>query len=209
MDSPGFQADLVKLLSNELKAIEMGERDALDRFVRRLADDVGDSATVSVLEADGLVNGVAVAHRNPEAQAMLQRNRRVELSRSAILSQVVKTGKPVLLSRTSARDVGSFLSEGSSAYLKRFGMASLVIVPLRVEGKVRGALGLSRVERGKAYDSGHERRLQQLADELAVAMLGGGLIAGEGRSAKAGAAARRGLGPNLANLMRGGEAPRA
>jgi signal transduction histidine kinase len=55
-------------------------------------------------------------------------------------------------------------------YLDRFGMASVLIVPVRARGRILGTLGLSRDRPGNAYTQDDQIFLQDLADRAGMAI---------------------------------------
>lgn len=209
MDSVAPDA-LVELVDAELRAIEAGReaQAALDRLTRKLADELGDMCTVSMLEGQTRIAVLSLAHRDPEAERLLKRSPGIELSATPVVSRVVKTGRPLVVASTSARQLRSFMSSEIGPYLDAFGMSSLVLVPMRAEGSVLGVLALARTERARGYPESAEAGAQRLADELALALTSSGLLPGsasEGR--ERGAQRKTSLGTGLASFIRGGDAP--
>lgn len=206
MDSVAPDA-LVSLVSAELRSIEAGQqaRTALDRLTRALSDELGDACAVFVVERDARVALVSLAHRDSDGEKLLRDRSSVELSESAVISQVVKTGRPVVVGSTSARQVRSFMSPRMGTYLDVFGLSSLLLVPMRAGGLVVGCLAMLRVELGNPYPAAAEAQLQLLADELALALSSGGLRGGLEAGKRGLRAERRAsLGTGLASFIRGG-----
>ena len=95
-----------------------------------------------------------MAHRDPEGEKLLATRARVDLSESSVVSQVVKTGRPVAITSTSAKQMRSFMSDKMGAYLDRFGLSGLLLVPMSADGRVIGCMALLRVEGGAALPVG-------------------------------------------------------
>lgn len=211
MDSQSAEG-LVGLVADELRAIEAGHdaQAALDALTRKIADEVGDMCSIAVLEDGTTIRALSVAHVDPEAEALLRGAGSVELSASPVVGQVIKTGKPVVVSSTSARQLRSFMSTEIGPYLDRYGMSNLVLVAMRAEGAVIGCMSLARVERGRRFSDSAESDVQRLADELGLALLASGLFGGSevGRH-PAGAQRKPGFGTGLVSFIRGGDGPAA
>lgn len=211
MDSVASDA-LVELVDAELRSIEAGReaQAALDRLTRKLADEVGDMCAVSLLEDETRIVALSLAHRELEAERLLRGTPGVDLSETPVISRVVKTGRPLMVTSTSARQLRSFMSNEIGPYLDAYGMSSLVVVPMRAEGAVLGCLALARTTGGTAYPASAEGGVQRVADELAVALLSSGLLPGPASAEHHQSAQRKpGFGTGLASFIKRGDGPAA
>jgi transcriptional regulator with GAF, ATPase, and Fis domain len=201
---------LVGLVADELRAIEAGHdaQTALDRLTRKVADEVGDMCSIAVVEDGTTIRALSVAHVDLEAEALLRATGTVDLSASPVVAQVIKTGRPVVVASTSARQLRSFMSTEIGPYLDRYGMSNLVLVAMRAEGAIIGCMSLARMERGGRFSDSAESDVQRLADELGLALLSSGLLGGS-PVGKTSASAQRKPGFGLASFIRGGDGPAA
>ena len=128
---------------------------------------IADWCAVDVVERDGSVKRVAVAHQDPEKVAFVQalRDRYPEDPDSPYgVAHVLRTGQPAML-----KDIPDSLlvqaarDELHLRIIRELGLKSYLIVPLMVRGKGFGALSLVYAESGRRF----EERDVALATELA------------------------------------------
>lgn len=160
----------------------------LDRTAHELADiavdDLADVAAVDVLDviftaADPAVpdpgqgtafRPLAVAARPPTdaVRAADPVGESVIYAADRLVTQCVRTGRPVLVPHLTAE---SFLRLGSrpdSGILDRAGAHSYLAVPLRAHGCVLGALSLLRVHDPRPFDEDDRDFAVELADRAAI-----------------------------------------
>lgn len=159
-EARSFMADAVAVLSSTLDVEEAARRLA-DLSVPRLAD----YCTVHLLEPDGSISSVALAHSNPERLEIareLQRNRPIEPDAPTGVSRVIRDGTPERIDITPAMIDASPLPAEHKALLHRLEMRSYLSVPLRGREGPIGALSLVMAESGRTLG----RREELLAAEL-------------------------------------------
>lgn len=145
----------------------------LNAIAWRVTRAVGDLGVVSLLSDDReLLQLAAIAHQNPEAQEVLE-----QLLRSfplgaeeGISSRTLHTGQAQLLPVISPEQLRSQVKPEHWPYLERFGIYSLMVAPLRVNGEVIGILGALRDSPGLPYIESDLTLLQELADRAALAV---------------------------------------
>ena len=145
----------------------------LDRTSRYLAEQIGDAACVRLLDPDGqrLVTR-AVWHRDDVARELLRR----------VTAAPIDAGGPSYHARVLAQDRSELVSSipqdhversfgpAFRPWIERFGVHSLLIVPLRAHDRVIGTLALSRDRPGRAYSAGDRELVERLAERAALAI---------------------------------------
>lgn len=130
------------------------------------------SATISLLKADGLLHSMAHYHPNAEAEAMM-----ASLAQSSpakigegITGAVVSTGKSVLIAQTDPQVIASRASPAYRAFFERFPLYAAIVAPLRVRGRIIGAVSATRITPGTSYDQADLEMLEALAERAAAAI---------------------------------------
>jgi GAF domain-containing protein len=143
------------------------QRELLDRITDRMADQVGDTCCIALVE-HGRLNPVALGHRDPAAKRLLMSLVRLPLGMSAIPAAtiVMVTQKPM---RTDAMPLPVMLSmfPRLAPYVRRYPIEAMLSLPLRGEPKAVGAMGLVRHEKNHPYTDEDEAFLMELADAIA------------------------------------------
>src|SRR4051812_50186447 len=156
-------ADASQLSARSTRA----QREALDRIADALAQEVGDTCCIALLE-HGRLNPVALGHRDAAARRLLASLVRLPLGMSAIPAAtiVMVTQRPM---RTDALPLPVMLSmfPRLSPYVRRYPIESMLSLPLRGEPKAIGAMGFVRHESGRPYTEDDQTFLMELADALA------------------------------------------
>ncbi len=140
---------------------------------RRTAETIGDACVLSLASEDAqLLVPVAWHHPDPKADALLGQlyaNVRHGVAEGPS-GRVLQTGRALLLPKVAPMDVTAATKPEYAGYLERFPVHSLLIVPLRHEGRVMGTLALSRNVPDRPYTSADQILLQDLADRAALAI---------------------------------------
>jgi signal transduction histidine kinase len=84
--------------------------------------------------------------------------------------RVVQTQQAVLVPVVTPEQAYTQIKPEYRPYLDRFGMASLLIVPLRARSHLLGTLGISRDRPGNPYTADDQAFLQDLADRAGLAI---------------------------------------
>ena len=145
-------------------------REVLDRIADTLAQEVGDTCCIALLE-HGRLNPVALGHRDQAARRLLTSLVRLPLGMSAVPAAtiVMVTQRPM---RTDAMPLPVMLSmfPRLSPYVRRYPVESMLSLPLRGEPKAVGAMGFVRHEQGQPYTEDDQAFLMELADAIADAL---------------------------------------
>jgi HD-GYP domain-containing protein (c-di-GMP phosphodiesterase class II)/CheY-like chemotaxis protein/putative methionine-R-sulfoxide reductase with GAF domain len=163
--------------------VEVGPdyRIALDLLAKRIAELLGDFCVIRLIADDGQwLHTAAMYHTNPEALALLHKLSEATGSKSVnsvLDEQVIKTGQSVLVSVVTPEQTWSVVQPEYLPYLGRFGVESILITPLRAQGRVIGTIGLTRGHHGSPYTLEDQTFLQELADRTALAIANARLYA--------------------------------
>jgi signal transduction histidine kinase len=87
-----------------------------------------------------------------------------------LAGRVARTGQAMLVPELPVEQSRAQIKPEYRTYLDRFGMASLLIVPLRARGRILGTLGVSRDRPGNPYTEDDQSFLQDLADRAGLAI---------------------------------------
>src|SRR3954449_349173 len=159
-------ADASQLSAQSTRA----QRELLDRIADTLAQEVGDTCCIALLEHNRL-NPVALGHRDPAARRLLTSLVRLPLGMSAIPAAtiVLVTQRPM---RTEAMPMPVMLSmfPRLSPYVRRYPIQSMLSLPLRAKPKALGAVGFVRHEIGRPYTEEDQAFLLELADAIAAGL---------------------------------------
>jgi signal transduction histidine kinase len=167
-EARAFMADAVAVLSSTLDVEEAASRLA-DLSVPRLAD----YCTVHLLQPDGSISSVALAHTNPERLEVardLQRRRRIEPDAPNGVPKVIRDGAPERIDITPEMIDASPLPDEHKALLHKLEMRSYLSVPLRGREAPIGALSLMMAESGRTLGSREEQLAAELGTRAGIAL---------------------------------------
>lgn len=161
-------------ISQALAEKHRNYRAVLDLIVQRVSQLLGDACVLTLMPGEGQPTElVAFYHPNPDARAFMKNmfasSYGSQKDRS-IVNRVVETGLPVLLTNIPMEYIRPFIQPEYQSYLDRFGLYSLLVVPLRVQGRVIGTLGVSRDTPEGTYSLVDQIFMQDLADRAAQAV---------------------------------------
>ena len=146
------------------------QRQVLDGIAETLAQEVGDTCCIALLE-HGRLNPLALGHRDQAAKRLLTSLVRLPLGMSAIPAAniVMVTQKPM---RTEVMPLPVMLSmfPRLAPYVRRYPIESMLSLPLRAEPRALGAIGFVRHEKNNPYTQEDQDFLMQLADAIAAGL---------------------------------------
>lgn len=134
-----------------------------------VANNVGDACIVSLLEADGDVRVVAVAHPDGHAEQLLCELRHLPpVPLAATLSAgVVATGRSVTYSDPDILDAAQQVLGPQLGDLR---LTSVMIVPLAAYGEVIGTIAVARHEEHAPLGTRDSDLLEEIANRMALAI---------------------------------------
>ncbi|MET1011934.1 MAG: SpoIIE family protein phosphatase [Actinomycetota bacterium] len=139
----------------------------VDLVVPRFAD----WATVELLEPNGSINPLAVAHVDPEKIAMakeFRRHRPPDLSAPTGLGHVIATGEPEMVPEITEEMIAAIDDPEVERLIRELQLSSAMIVPLSARGRTLGAMTYVWAESGRTYSSADLALAQTLAARVAL-----------------------------------------
>jgi len=164
-----FLAEASRILSSSLDY-----ETTLDHVARLVVPHLADWCTVHVVDTEGVVRQVAVAHADPDkvkwARA-LQDRYPYDPDQPRGLPNVLRTGETELYPEiTDAMLEQSARDPDHLAILREVGFTGCIIVPLRARRRVLGAITFIAAESGYRYQAADVRLAEDLATRAATAI---------------------------------------
>jgi signal transduction histidine kinase len=159
--------------ASEILAGSLDYGTTLASVARLAVPQIADSCIVYVVEEDGGVHRLGVAHADPEREAALRRLLDLRPfdagSLSGPVARVLRTGRPEMLPENHDADVEP--ADGADDAWEAAALAprSLMVVPLLIRDRVLGALSLGWDQPGK-YTPDDLWLARKLADRAALAI---------------------------------------
>jgi PAS domain S-box-containing protein len=143
--------------------------------IARLAVPVlADCCVVDLLDEDGTLRQLAVAHVQPHKEELVRELRRLnphDPNRTVGVAQVMRTGQPELVHEVTQKVYDIYVHDDRTAQITReLGVVSYMIVPMRARGRNLGTLALCAAESGQHYDEKDLAFAMELADRAAIAV---------------------------------------
>ncbi len=166
----------LQVLAEATDAFGAANRDLpalFDAISAQVVRHLGDSSTLSLLSEDGQwLKIVSLRHLDPQTQASLHQQLVPLPVRpgEGFTGQVVQTGQPLFLPVVSPEHLTGGAPAHISAVRSRFAVYSLIVVPLRVQGRVIGTLSTTRYTPGRSFTEEDLRLVQELADKAALSI---------------------------------------
>ncbi|BAY12548.1 hybrid sensor histidine kinase/response regulator [Calothrix sp. NIES-2098] len=158
--------------SQTFAAARLDLQTILDTITQLIGELTGDTCILSLLSEDKQwLKTVSFHHINTEVKEflgkLLQQPRSIQ---EGMAGEVARTGEMIFLPEVSPEQLRNSLQREYLPYLERFGIYSLLIVPLKVQEQIIGTLGISREIPGNPYSNDRPRLLQDIADRAAMAI---------------------------------------
>jgi two-component system, cell cycle sensor histidine kinase and response regulator CckA len=170
-EAAGEQVSFLSEVS-EVLASSLDFRATLSAAARLAVPRLADWCAVDVIDADGRLRRLAIAHTDPaKVDAVWAMSHRYREQDEDPVPQVIRTARtqlipeiPDALLRRFARDAAHL--EG----LRAFGLRSLLIVPLTARGRTLGAITFVMAESGRHYGRADQLLGEDLARRAAIAV---------------------------------------
>ena len=160
--------------AGEVLASSLDYQETLRNVAGLAVPQIADWCAVDLFDEDGDRVPVAVAHSDPEKLEMSRRLREYEPERldpEQGLGRVLNRGEPVLYPLVlDEMLVEAALDEEHLRLLRRVGLRSVLIVPMKSRVRTIGALTLVSAESGRAFNLGDVGFAGQIAERAAVAV---------------------------------------
>ncbi|MDX6221449.1 MAG: diguanylate cyclase [Frankiales bacterium] len=134
---------------------------------------LGDAAVLWVLDEEGMVRPAAFHHDDPEARAFMHGvvgGHRHPPAPGGLLEAALHSESPILLASASFETLGSRIDAAYRPYYARFGLSSLLMVPLRARDRAVGILGVCRDEGRPPYDEDDVLFAHRVGAQIALAV---------------------------------------
>ncbi len=149
-------------------------RETLSKVARLAVDRVSDWCTVHVVEPDGSISEVTVAHRDPAQVAFareLQERYPPDPSSPTGAAAVIRTGEAELVPEITEGMIDTLVADGLQRdLLRQLELRSYMCVPLAGRDHTLGAITFVSSEPGRAYGVPDLRLAEELARRAAAAI---------------------------------------
>jgi PAS domain S-box-containing protein len=160
-------------LSKDLAEAGSNYARLLEIICQRVSQLFGDPSAITLFTADGqYLRAVASYHPDSEADDLLKsiyQSIQYRLD-EGISGKVAQSGQAILLSVNLEDQAPAKIHPAFRPYQERYGMHSVLEVPLRIQSQVVGTLGIARGRPGEAYTPEDQAFMQSMADRAAVAL---------------------------------------
>jgi PAS domain S-box-containing protein len=174
------RAQMLAEISGALAAVHLDYQTVLDTIARRMVELIGDLCSIHLLSEDGQwFDLAAVYHPDPDGLAFFREmlmDTRTHVD-EGLSGRVIQTGQALALPITSPEQIKATLNAKYWPLLERFPIHSILVAPLRAQGKALGVLSISRNQPGRSYTAEDQSFLQDLADRAALAIANARLYA--------------------------------
>jgi signal transduction histidine kinase/PAS domain-containing protein len=133
---------------------------------------LGDACAVQFARDDMTLETVALRHRKPGAEGFVRELLELRPARAdeGLIGHVFATGEAAFVPVIPADELRRGLPEVYWPYLDRYGVGSLVVAPLRIEGRVFGVLSLTRAPEVMPYRPEDAAFACEVAERASVAI---------------------------------------
>ena len=151
-----------------------GYEETLAGVARLLVPQIADWCSIDMLEPDGSIRQLAVAHVDPEKVKLgeeLRRRYPPDPAAATGLPRVLRTGQPEMLAEIpESPPEQSALDPEFLEIVERLGLRSAMVVPMIARGRTLGAITLVTAESGRRYDDSDLVFAQEVARRAALAV---------------------------------------
>ena len=164
------------LRASELLGESLDYEETLQRVADLAVPDVADWCSVDLIDDDGSIDQVAVAHADPEKVALAREMRRrypPDTAATSGIANVIRTGRSELYEAITDEVLQATLPDDQRELLelvRQLGLVSAMTVPLIAHERVLGAITLVTAESGHRYEPDDLRFAEDLARRAANAI---------------------------------------
>ena len=149
-------------------------RSTLNRMAHLAVPYLADWCVVDILEEDGPLERLAMAHQDPEKVALareLEERYPPDPEAPQGVAQVLRTGQSELVPEIPEQLLEQAVRDDEHReILRRLGLKSYMIVPLVARGRTLGAITLVSAESGRRYGQAELELAEELARRAALAV---------------------------------------
>jgi diguanylate cyclase (GGDEF)-like protein/PAS domain S-box-containing protein len=174
------RAEALNAVSLALAGVGPDFETAMKLIVQHLAAQVGDLCTLNLADADGSLRPIELGQSYIGGDDLLPADFRqlpVLLPGQLGPGQVVASGQPLRLENRPCEEIMPLVRVELHAYLEHFRAHSLLVVPMRSEGRTIGAISLVKGGSSRPYSVEDQAVIQNLADRAALTITNARLYA--------------------------------
>ena len=146
----------------------------LDNVARLAIPELGDWCTVDVVEDDGSLRRIALAHSSPALLAKAHQLRQkypINLNSPHGIPEIIRSGVSRLVEKIDEPMLESAeLPDEQLSFVRTLKLRSYMGVPLRARGRVIGAIAFATAESGRTYNRTDLAVAEELAARIAAAI---------------------------------------
>jgi PAS domain S-box-containing protein len=164
-----FYAQASRILSSSLDY-----RMTLDSVARLAVPKIADWCIVNLLDEQGEVINLAMAHRDPKKVRWAEKMRKalpLQITDTYGIANVLRTGLSEYYPNVDDNIISKLVKDTKRAdMIKKVGLCSVIIVPLKLQGKVVGGITFATAESGRHYSELEFKMAEQLGVLASLAM---------------------------------------
>ena len=157
--------------ANELFASTLDERIVLERLPQMIVPALADWCTVDLLNEDGSLQRVSVAHADPSKTDIAEKLRRGDISLPPPAEDVIRDGQGTIIHDISDEMMLAYAPDSEHLeMLRSLGIESMMSVPMTVRGKPLGIIRMISGESQRHYGEEELDLLCEVARRAATAI---------------------------------------
>jgi PAS domain S-box-containing protein len=145
----------------------------LSRIARMAVPQLADWCAVDILEPDGSLKLLAIAHTDPSKVEWAREFRRafpIDMTATTGLPRVIRTGKSELYPSIDSELLEASLDQEQLEVIRELQLNSVMLLPLRARGRTLGAISFVFAESGRSYGEADLVLAEDLASRAALAL---------------------------------------
>jgi PAS domain S-box-containing protein len=145
----------------------------LSRIAQMAVPELADWCAVDILEPDGSLELLAVAHTDPSQVRWAREFRRafpVDMSALTGLARVIRTGESELYLSVDAALLEASVDREQLDVIRNLQLSSVMLVPLQARGRTLGTISFVFAESGRSYGQADLKLAEDLASRAALAL---------------------------------------
>jgi PAS domain S-box-containing protein len=161
-------------ISRILTTVRLDYQAVLDATARHTTELIGDACSIRLVSDDGQwLELVSLYHPEPKTLAFLREILGTNPLRTdtGLVAQIIQTGHPLLIPVISPEQLKAIVPKTAWSILEHISIHSMLVVPLRAQGRVLGTLTLTRDQPDRHYTSEDQTFLQDIADRAALSIV--------------------------------------
>jgi signal transduction histidine kinase len=170
------QAEALRFLaeSSGVLATSLDYRTTLSKIAHLVVPRLGDWCVVDMLEGDGVIRQVALAHvdhsQEALAQSLAERHPTAPEAATGV-AQVLRTGRPLIHpDLTSPEELAEALGAEHPDILRTLGARSYIIIPLTARGRTLGTITFVYAQSGRRFSPTDVTLATELGQRAAIAV---------------------------------------